>query len=264
MSGSPSQYRVNDNGSVNLPFGRAVKTYINSLPLLTNCKLKKQSRLYVNQNIKTGLITLKRVEGAIDYLSWKTIQGQNKSMNRLDDIIELTNKGHERVAKIKQNAASDLTVWHWVFFVMVTTVVKGLVVELGNCAVRVIIKVMLSDIEELFPVQLFVKGIHGSQHMPVVSQSKVSRINLSLQARDHAIMAYRAHHSSGVEIVLKLLAPYNNTSEIHLRHMRRSRSDEEAIMMGKEYRNFVYFLPLDNNIKDLLAFDLEINWICDE
>ncbi|CAG8848958.1 5592_t:CDS:2, partial [Racocetra persica] len=44
----------------------------------------------------------------------------------------------------------------------------------------------------------------------------------------------------------------------------RSRSDEEAIMMGKEYRNFVYSLLLDNNIKDLLASDLKINWICDE
>ncbi|CAG8819935.1 34356_t:CDS:2, partial [Racocetra persica] len=80
-----------------------------------------------------------------------------------------------------------------------------------------------------------------------------------LQAHDHAIMARRAHHSSGIEIALKLLAPYNNTSEIHLRHVH-----EEAIMMGKEYRNFVYSLPLDNNIKDLLASDLEINWICDE
>ncbi|CAG8849754.1 12674_t:CDS:1, partial [Racocetra persica] len=60
-------------------------------------------------NIKAGLITLKRVEGAIDYLSWKTIQEQNKSTNRLDDIIELTDKGCERVAKIKQNTASDLT-----------------------------------------------------------------------------------------------------------------------------------------------------------
>ncbi|CAG8843269.1 21668_t:CDS:2, partial [Racocetra persica] len=141
-------------------------------------------RLYVNQNIKAGLITLKHVEGAINYLSWKTIQGQNKSTNRLDDIIELTDK--------------------------VTTVVKGLVVELGN--------VMLSDIEELFPVQLFIEGTHRSQHIPVVSQSKVSRINLSLQACDHTIMAHRAYHSSGVEIALKLLAPYNNTSEIHLRH----------------------------------------------
>ncbi|CAG8781425.1 5547_t:CDS:1, partial [Cetraspora pellucida] len=71
------------------------ETYINSLPLLTNCKLKKQSQLYVNENIKAGLITLKHVEEAIDYFSWKMVQGQNKSTNRLNDIIELTDKSCE-------------------------------------------------------------------------------------------------------------------------------------------------------------------------
>ncbi|CAG8832896.1 9618_t:CDS:1, partial [Racocetra persica] len=82
--------------------------------------------------------------------------------------------------------------------------------------------VMLSDIEELFPVQLFVEETHRSQHMLVVSQSKVSRINLSLQAHDYAIMACRIHHSSGIKIALKLLAPYNNTSAIHFRHVRET------------------------------------------
>ncbi|KAF0443006.1 proteophosphoglycan ppg4 [Gigaspora margarita] len=62
------QYHVNANGSISLPFGHAVETYINSLPLLTNCKLRKQSRLYVNKSIKSELITLKHVDGAIDYL----------------------------------------------------------------------------------------------------------------------------------------------------------------------------------------------------
>ncbi|CAG8748432.1 24971_t:CDS:2, partial [Racocetra persica] len=176
MSDFSSQYRVNDNGSINLPFGHAVETYINSLLLLTNCKLKKQSRLYVNQNIKA------------------------------DDIIELTDKGRERVAKIKQNATSDLTVWRWVLFCDGNNSCERACGRIGEY------------IEELFPVQLFVEETHRSQYMPVVSQSKVSRINLSLQARDHAIMAHYAHHSSGVEIALKLLAPYNNTSEIHLRH----------------------------------------------
>ncbi|CAG8690329.1 2176_t:CDS:2, partial [Cetraspora pellucida] len=131
--GSPSQYHVNDNKSVNLPFGCA--------------------------NIKAGLITLKCVEGAINYLSWKTIQGQNKLMNRLDEIIELTDKCCEQVAKIKQR-------------------------------------------------------IHRSQHMPIVSQLKVLRINLSFQAHDHTIMTHCIYHSSGVEIALKLLAPYNNTNQL--------------------------------------------------
>ncbi|CAG8853689.1 44479_t:CDS:1, partial [Gigaspora margarita] len=45
-----SQYHVNADRSISLPFGRAIETYINSLPLLTNCKLRKQSRLYVNES----------------------------------------------------------------------------------------------------------------------------------------------------------------------------------------------------------------------
>ncbi|CAG8850337.1 16614_t:CDS:2, partial [Racocetra persica] len=124
---------------------------------------------------------------------------QNKSTNRLDDIIELTDKGRERVAKIKQNAASDLT--KCLNFFLNNNLKNDF--DTHKYAVRVIIKVMLSDIEELFPVQLFVEGTYRSQHMPVVSQSKVSRINLSLQAHDHAIIARHAHHSSGVEIALK-------------------------------------------------------------
>ncbi|CAG8742687.1 7632_t:CDS:1, partial [Gigaspora rosea] len=60
--------------NISLPFGRAIETYINSLQLLANCKLRKQSRLYVNKGIRSRLITLKRVDGAIDYLIWKTVQ----------------------------------------------------------------------------------------------------------------------------------------------------------------------------------------------
>ncbi|CAG8652983.1 1407_t:CDS:1, partial [Racocetra persica] len=86
------------------------ETYINFLPLLKNCKLKKQSRLNVNENIRSGLIILKCVEEAIDYISWKTIQGQVKLTNKLDDLLELTDKGHARVAKIKQGLALDLIV----------------------------------------------------------------------------------------------------------------------------------------------------------
>src|SRR5260363_232586 len=86
------------------------------MPLLANCKLRKQNRLYVNESIRSGLITLKRVDGAIDCLIWKTVQEQKKSTNRIDDIIELTEKGHECVARFKQNIALDLTIWRWVFY----------------------------------------------------------------------------------------------------------------------------------------------------
>ncbi|CAG8557010.1 17813_t:CDS:2 [Cetraspora pellucida] len=128
---SLSQYCVNDNGCINLPFSHAVETYINSLLLLTNCKLKKQSRLY------------------------KTVLGQNKSTNRLDDILELTEKG---------------------------------------CT-------------------------HRPLYIPVALQPKVARINLSLQSHDHAIAAHHAYRSTGAEIALKLLAPYNNMSATHLKYV---------------------------------------------
>ncbi|CAG8699079.1 3464_t:CDS:1 [Ambispora leptoticha] len=81
---------------------------------------------------------------------------------------------------------------------------------------------MLSDVEEPLPVQLFVEGTHRPLHIPVASQPKVARINLSLQSRDHAIAAHRAHRSTGAEIALKLLAPYNNMSATHLKYMRET------------------------------------------
>ncbi|CAG8642503.1 11681_t:CDS:1, partial [Racocetra fulgida] len=48
---------------------------------------------------------------AIDYLIWKTAQGQKKLTNRIDDTIELTDKERECVSRFKQNTAQDLTVW---------------------------------------------------------------------------------------------------------------------------------------------------------
>ena len=127
------QYRVNADGSINLPFGCTLETYINSLPLLVTCKLKKQSWLYVNESIKAGLITLKHVEDAIDYLIWKTVQEQKKITNRIDDIIEITDKGRKHVAKFKQSAAQDLTVWKWILFCDGSIGCKRACGGLGEC-----------------------------------------------------------------------------------------------------------------------------------
>ncbi|KAF0438408.1 proteophosphoglycan ppg4 [Gigaspora margarita] len=240
------QYRINADGSVNLPFGRAIEAYLNSLPLLTNCKLKKQSRLYVNENIRAGFITLKRVEGAIDYLAWKTRQGKNKSTNRLDDIIELTSEGRNRVIKIKQHDVSNITVWRWVLFCDGNNDCErecgGLGIcksecsnfnlnnnlksdfDMHKCAVRVITKVMLSDVEDPLPVQLIVKGTHRSSSIPA-AEPKLGKINLSLQARDKAIIARRGHHSSGTEIAMKILAPYNNTNETDFQYIYKTSRD---------------------------------------
>ncbi|CAG8560299.1 22759_t:CDS:2, partial [Cetraspora pellucida] len=43
-----------------------------------------------------------------------------------------------------------------------------------------------------------------------------------------------------------------------------SKSDNEAAEMGNEYKKFIYFLPLDDNVKNLLIHNLEMNWICNE
>ncbi|CAG8707260.1 6602_t:CDS:2 [Cetraspora pellucida] len=210
------------------------------------------------------------------------------------------------------------------------------------------------------------------------SEPKLGRINLSLQTRDMAIAAYHEHCTSGMEIALKVLFPYNNADEINLRYVHKSgkdfpwtildqlltlelkiqgkvlyyqchdygqfcfeidgkydlnnegapvlsivikdqagydsplafsfsnkenyytiwlavqavkanipcnnphykhqltklalqnlvhgqnKSDNKAAEMGNEYKKFIYFLPLDDNVKNLLIRDLEMNWICDK
>src|SRR5215208_4531184 len=45
------------------------------------------------------IITVDRVEGAVDYIEWKTNKGGKKSTNRIDDIIHLTPMGEEYVKK---------------------------------------------------------------------------------------------------------------------------------------------------------------------
>ncbi|CAG8652532.1 25642_t:CDS:2 [Gigaspora rosea] len=239
-----SSHRINANGSINLLFGRAVEIYINSLPLLSKCKLKKQSRLNVNESIKAGFITLKRIEGAIDYLTWKTALGQKKSTNRIDHIIELTDKGRERVSRFKQNTAQDLTVWRWVFFYDGTIGCEracgglgeckqkfpnfGLKNNLTNdfdmhkCGVIVITKVMLSNVKNPLPVQLIIKGVHRSSAL-MTPDLKSTRINLSLQTYDKVIVARRAHHNTGTEIAMKVLAPYNNTNETYLTYLHNTK-----------------------------------------
>ncbi|CAG8491186.1 15642_t:CDS:2, partial [Cetraspora pellucida] len=176
------------DGSVNLPFRRAVETYINSLPLFTNCKLKKQ----------------------------KTSKGQIKMTNRLDDILELTNKGRDSYSGLgecksecpnfylKNNLKNDF--------------------DMHKCAVQIIMKVMLSDIEEPLPVQLVIKNTYRSLSIPA-AEPKLGRINLSLQTCDMAIAAHCGHRTSGTEIALKVLFPYNNADEINLRHVYKSGKD---------------------------------------
>ncbi|CAG8800224.1 8636_t:CDS:1, partial [Racocetra fulgida] len=57
------------------------------------------------------------------------------------------------------------------------------------------------------------------------AEPKLGRINLSLQARDKAIMACRRHRTSGTEIALKVVASYNNASEVDLQYVHKADKD---------------------------------------
>jgi hypothetical protein len=90
------------DAQVKLPFGRSVEEYINSLPILASGGLlKKLGRAKLPEAEKEGLVRVKRVEDAVDYLAWATTAGKQKSTNRLDDILELTDAGREYVQDIK-------------------------------------------------------------------------------------------------------------------------------------------------------------------
>jgi hypothetical protein len=77
-----NQIKYNDDGSVNVPFGRAAEWYLANVQILKNYRLKNQSRQIVLKLSKAGILTVKRVKGAVDHLEWKTKAGTIKSTNR--------------------------------------------------------------------------------------------------------------------------------------------------------------------------------------
>jgi hypothetical protein len=89
--------QYNDDDTVNMPFGRAAEWYISNHPLLKNIRLKCQSRKKTPELIKADIISISRVEGAVDFIEWNTKNGETKSTNRIDDIIKLTLKGEKYV-----------------------------------------------------------------------------------------------------------------------------------------------------------------------
>ncbi|CAG8812334.1 25725_t:CDS:2, partial [Gigaspora rosea] len=89
------------------------------------------------------------------------------------------------------------------------------------------------NVEDTLPVQLFIEGVHRSSSILAVSKSRPTRINLSLQARDKVIAAHRAHHSTGVEIVVKILAPHNNANEAGLEPINKTSKDSYELVTNK-------------------------------
>ena len=97
----------NDDGSVNVPFGRTAEWYLANVPILQNCRLKNQSKQITQKLIKAEILTVKRVQGAVDYLEWTTRTGTKKSTNRIDDILVLTPKGEDLVSQVNLKIEKD-------------------------------------------------------------------------------------------------------------------------------------------------------------
>ena len=108
--------QYNDDETVNVPFGRVAEQYISKHPLLKNIRLKCQSRKKTPELINQNIITVGRVEGAIDYIEWKTNKGEIKSTNRIDDIVHLTPMGEEYIKEIEVGKKKDKLCWSWVMF----------------------------------------------------------------------------------------------------------------------------------------------------
>ena len=107
-----SNMRIDSNGAICLPFGRAVEKHLLALPISQNIQYKKQSHHRINDAIKERLVIMHRVQGAFDQIAWKTVRGQCKSTNRLDDVLRLTDKGRKLVEEINQRGRRDRQVWY--------------------------------------------------------------------------------------------------------------------------------------------------------
>ncbi|CAI2169588.1 8101_t:CDS:2 [Funneliformis geosporum] len=61
----------NPDSTVNIPFGRIVKWYLNNIPMLKVCWLKHSE----SENNSTDCKRIKHATDAIDFIEWKTKQG---------------------------------------------------------------------------------------------------------------------------------------------------------------------------------------------
>jgi len=231
-------HQINSDGSIGLPFGRAVETYVLSLPIVKGARFKCQSRQKMNQAIQKNFVILKREEGAIDFKGWATVNGMTKSTNRLDDTLELTEKGRMQVAQIRQGLAPDFCIWYWVFYCagdgncqrdcggfgscvpncsnyeMKNNLKNGN--DMHKCKVRIITRVTLSMVAERFPVQLCIEGQHIPTNIPIQHEGAITRLNLRRSIRDQVILSRRADGCTAKEVKLKLLAPFNGASKEQL------------------------------------------------
>ncbi|CAG8565769.1 10070_t:CDS:2 [Gigaspora rosea] len=200
-----AQLFLKKGDTVFVPFGHAVKKYLNEFDHLKKTRLKKQSCKNVSRAVKEGLIIVRRVEGAIDYIGWMTKDGHSNSTNRLDDILELTEKGSERIVNIQNGNVYGIGL----SFVLVMVTVKE---------IRVITKVILSQVKTEFPMQVILSGSHISS-IPILHISTINRINLNYEARDIAIRGRRKSNMTTMQIMRNLLAPANSAPKNELKEI---------------------------------------------
>lgn len=235
-----NQIIYNNDNTVSIPFGRAAEWYIVNHPLLRNARLKSQSRLYVNTLIREGFIKLRRVEGATDYIEWET-SGIRKSTNRVDDILELTEKGRSRVDNICIGIEKDKLCWYWVMYCAddgnrcqhlcggIGTCKPNCVnynlpnnLKNGNdmhrCSVRVYSYSRLSYLNTSHALRIKIEGVHLPSNVIMPQNTQITRINLTREKRDEITVSRRADHKTVRGIKGKLLAPYNNNGEDALRN----------------------------------------------
>ena len=253
--------QYNDDDTVNVPFGRAAEWYISNHSLLKNIRLKCQSRKKTSELVNENIITINRVEGAVDYIEWNTKKGSTKSTNRIDDVIKLTPEGNEYVRQIEADEKKDKSCWYWVMYCSgegnsCQRECGGIGICKENCAnhslpnnvknyhdmhlckVRVISESKLSWLKTEKPLRIKIIGSHLPVNSLVSHTPNVARLNLSRQTRDNIIISRRADHKTAKDIKAKLLAPYNNASENELREVLLN---QKTICNNAKLKNFIIY-----------------------
>ncbi|EXX63235.1 hypothetical protein RirG_154180 [Rhizophagus irregularis DAOM 197198w] len=193
------EYNTAEN-SVNVPFGRTAEYYLKNHPLLKNIRLKSQSQKKTPELVKEGIITIERVEGAVDFIEWRTKTGQTKSTNRIDDIVKLTEKGEELVKQIEAGVKKDKLCWSWVMYCAedgnscqyecggIGKCIEGCQNEalpnnLKNyndmhlCKVRIISEVYLSKIDRPCPLKIKVLNSHLPSNVLTTHTPQINRLS---------------------------------------------------------------------------------------
>lgn len=238
MQDYSTHVQYNEDNSVRVPFGRTAEWYIANHPLLKDRRLKCQSRLYTPSFVKEGIINIERVEGAVDFVEWKTKVGNTKSTNRIDDILTLTSKGHELLTQINAKEKRDRLCWSWVMYCAGdgnscqrvcggigeckegcgnSELFNGLknYQDMHLCQVRVKSEVHFSSLTTSHPLLIKIYGTHTPSNIIANNSStpKIERLNLLKVVRDNVLLSRRADHRSAKGIKSKLLASVNGANE---------------------------------------------------